>query len=178
MLRCTRHLLDTKTLIQLYYSFIYPYLTYCLDVWGHCNNSLFQSIFKIQKRAVRTITNSHSRAHSEELFRFLKIEPLLNIYILAISKFMFKFNFNHLPQVCNDLFTTNSRVHSYNTRQHNLIHVPLSRTQFAKKSIRIRGVYIWNQIATSVETNTSPNIFKKRLIVFLQSNTIRLVPMQ
>ena len=28
-----RHYLNTSTLVSLYYSYVYPYLTYCIEVW-------------------------------------------------------------------------------------------------------------------------------------------------
>ena len=34
-----RKYLKRSTLLTLYYSFIYPYITYCLEVWGNANNT-------------------------------------------------------------------------------------------------------------------------------------------
>ena len=36
-----RKYLPQKCLITLYYSFIYPYMNYCLEVWGKCTNDIF-----------------------------------------------------------------------------------------------------------------------------------------
>ena len=36
-------------LVTLYHSFIYPYLTYCLEVWGGAGNVYLLSLFKLQK---------------------------------------------------------------------------------------------------------------------------------
>ncbi|ELT87915.1 hypothetical protein CAPTEDRAFT_201987 [Capitella teleta] len=88
MLSCARKNLDRKTLIQLYYAFIYPYLSYCIDVWGHCSQQLFFSVFKTQKRALRIISFSKRLAHTEPLFKSFEILPLQAIYILALSKFI------------------------------------------------------------------------------------------
>ena len=51
-----RPYLCTGTLRNLYFSFIYPYLIYCNDVWGNACSTHIGPIIKLQKRAVRTIT--------------------------------------------------------------------------------------------------------------------------
>ena len=47
-----------STLTILKYSFIYPYMTYCIEVWGTAINIYVQSILKLQKLRCRIITNS------------------------------------------------------------------------------------------------------------------------
>ena len=53
-----RKIFKTETLLTLYHSFIYPYLTYCVEVWGGANKCYISSIVKLQKSAVRIITSS------------------------------------------------------------------------------------------------------------------------
>ena len=38
-----------NTLLNLYYSFIQPYMTYCIEVWGEMSKKYTSSLFKIQK---------------------------------------------------------------------------------------------------------------------------------
>ena len=45
-----RQLLNAKILKQLYYSFLYPYLTYCIIIWGSSSDITLWPIFRIQKR--------------------------------------------------------------------------------------------------------------------------------
>ena len=99
VLRCARQYHNRETLILLYYAFIYPYLSYCVDVWGCCTGGLFNSVFKLRKRAIRLITFSKSREHADPLFKSLSILPLKNIYIITIALFMFKHHHHLLPPV-------------------------------------------------------------------------------
>ena len=46
-----------KALAIIYNSLIYPFLLYGVPIWGNANNVHIKSIYKIQKRAVRIITN-------------------------------------------------------------------------------------------------------------------------
>ena len=41
----TRKYFDSDTLLTLYYSFVYPYLTYCIEVWGNASEYLIVFTF-------------------------------------------------------------------------------------------------------------------------------------
>ena len=79
----------TRTKLALYYSLIYPYITYCNSTWSSTYVSNLNRIFYLQKRAVRAITNSDYRAHSAPLFVKLGIVDIFQINSFKISKFMF-----------------------------------------------------------------------------------------
>ena len=55
---------EVSTLTSLYYSFVYPYVTYCIEVYDTAANMYVQLILKLQKLRCRIITNSHNRTLS------------------------------------------------------------------------------------------------------------------
>ena len=63
-----------------YYSLIYPYLTYCCQVWGATYLYNIEILNMLQKRVIRIICSETKHAHTEPLFKELKI---LNIYIIT-----------------------------------------------------------------------------------------------
>lgn len=62
-----------RSLITLYYSLQYPYLQYCVSVWGSTYPSNLNRMFMLQKRAVRIITKESFDAHTDPIFKNLKI---------------------------------------------------------------------------------------------------------
>ena len=64
---------NLSTLVTLYHSFIYLYLTYCLEVWGGAGDVHLLSLFKLQKRVVRIMKSLPHRAHTEPIFLDLKL---------------------------------------------------------------------------------------------------------
>ena len=44
-----RKCFSSSTLLTLYYSFIYPYLLYCIEVWGNTSQCYLFPLFKLQK---------------------------------------------------------------------------------------------------------------------------------
>lgn len=60
-----RHFVTIDILIQVYYSIIYPFLTYGVLIWGntfHVTN--IQPLFILQKKAVRIMNFSSYQAHT------------------------------------------------------------------------------------------------------------------
>ena len=55
MYKC-RNYFDKETMQNLYFSFIYPYLTYCVEIWGNACNIHLDPIVKLLKKYIRTIT--------------------------------------------------------------------------------------------------------------------------
>jgi hypothetical protein len=112
----SRFELSTNAKLSLYYTLIYPYLTYCNKVWSSTYVSSLNRILLLQKRAVRAITNSDYRAHSTPLFLDLKVLDIYKLNTFHIAKFMFKYHHNLLPPFFLNLFFTSYHVHNYNPR--------------------------------------------------------------
>ena len=68
-----RNFLDKHSLRNMYFSFIYPYLIYCVEIWGNTNETHLKPLIQIQKRSIRTITFSHYQDYTGPLFDILNI---------------------------------------------------------------------------------------------------------
>ena len=87
-----------RVLHSLYCTLILPYVNYSIIVWGNTYHSYMDKIFKLQKWAVRTISNSHYRSHSAPLFQSLNILNVYDTYKLEVGVFMFRHFTNQLPK--------------------------------------------------------------------------------
>ena len=74
----------------LYYSLIYPYLQYCIIIWGNSQPTLLSPIFIKQKRAIRIINNAGYIDHTNPLFKNSKIVKLHDVYKLEVRKFVYQ----------------------------------------------------------------------------------------
>ena len=91
VLNRVKKILPLRILVSLYNTMILPHLNYCLIIWGGCASYLFERIYLIQKRAIRVITNSFFRAHTQILFFKLKILKLSDLYETQVILFMYKY---------------------------------------------------------------------------------------
>ena len=88
----TRFYLSCKTKLTLYYTLIYPHITYRNSTWSSTSVSNLNRIYYLQERAVRAITNSEYRAHTAPLFSKLEILDIFQVNTLNTAKFMFRYH--------------------------------------------------------------------------------------
>ena len=81
--------LNKNSLYTLYYSLVYPYLYYCACVWGLTYHSNLKRLVTLQKCAVRTISRSAFDAHTDPIFKSLKLLKFENIVFLQVAKIMY-----------------------------------------------------------------------------------------
>ena len=68
----TRKVLHNESMKCLHYSFIYPYMIYCNQVWGSVCKTNLEPLLILQKKVTRIIPGVHPRSPSEPLFITLK----------------------------------------------------------------------------------------------------------
>ena len=170
----SRKILNINTLLTLYYSFVFPYIVYCIEVWGSVNKLLFSSIFKLQKRAVRIIVSANYRAHTDPIFTKLKILPLHKVYQMRVLIFMFKFSNNTLPNIFTKMFQVNVNIHHYSTRQSYKLHVMKCKTSALLNSMSYQGTLLWNYMSDTVNTHCSIQTFQWHLKKFMLDHDIHL----
>ena len=127
-----KNTLPIEVRLTLYNSLILPHMNYNLLIWGH----LQSRISKLQKKAIRIVTNSTYSAHTEPLFKIMNVLKLDDIYLIAKVKFYHKFINNNLPPAFSNLsFPSGENRHEHNTRQKKALVQPTTKHKFAFASI-------------------------------------------
>ena len=113
------------------------------------------------------MTSASYRAHTEPLFKALKLLTFSDLYEYSIVKLMFKVKKGLTPNCLNDLFIENNQLHHYLTRQRNALHVPICRTDLMTRTFRHKGVQLWNTFIDKLDNNCSFALYKRRLKHYL-----------
>ena len=117
MYRIKRYV-NSSILQLIYNALILPHLNYSLLCWGFSINRLH----KIQKKAIRTICSSKYNAHTEPLFKKLKLLNVFDLFKLNTLKFVHRYynpDKGSLPDYFSGMFDTVEVSHDYNTRNRN-----------------------------------------------------------
>ena len=162
-----RKFLNKKTLLQLYYSFLYPYLTYCNIIWGNAPDYILWPIFRSQKRAIRIINNIRRRDSTKSSFEHLRILRLPDIYTFSALIFVYKYKNDLLPTPFNGFYITQRQIHRYPTRNADQLRIPLAKTKLASRFIKCTGVNIWNSFDSIVTTDMGLGALKRAIITRL-----------
>ena len=93
-----RHFVTDDIITQLYYSLVYPFLTYGLVVWGNTYATTLKPIVTLQKQALRIITFSKHGAQSRPIFFQLGLIKFVDLVTMQTAIFMFQYYHNLLPK--------------------------------------------------------------------------------
>ena len=132
-----RPYVNLKTLTNLYYSLIYPFLIYGITAWGNTYKSTLTPIITLQKRVLRIITFSNYNDHSIPLFKALEIIKFQDHFATSLL-----------------YFTAVNKRHKYNTRlaSRSSFALPQIRTNYGKFSIKFQGAKIWNSLCEGTKS--------------------------
>ena len=115
------------------------------NFWGHTG----ESIDKIQKKAIRTITYSSYIAHSEPLLKSLNLFKVKDLFNLKILKFLFNLYHNKLPPYFNNYRLDLEKIETpYALRPHPL-PVPRVSHAYAEAGLVYQLVIMQNKITVS-----------------------------
>ena len=152
-----------SSLINLYYSFAYPYLIYCNHVWGNNYPTNLEKLYLVQKKLIRIITCSPYRAHTEPLCIVNRILNVTDINTYIIGIFMYDCMNENVPNSFQIFFQINRNIHDYDVRSADDIHVPYGRLDIRRFSIRITGANVWNTLPEHIKSTSSIHLFKRSL---------------
>ena len=159
-----RKVFNHETLSSLYCTFIYPYLNYCIHVWGRAYNTHLNDLIVLQNKAIRIINGVPPRTNVKYLYIQHHILTMKQLYHYNLGLFMYKYSNGMLPEIFADFFIKVEEIHSYNTRsssaQHLFIHP--RRTTRGQKSCIYSGSLIWNFILNHLDPNCTIGLFKKQ----------------
>ena len=95
--RRVQNILTKEALLSLNYAIFHAHLLYCPIVTSGISAQVLKKIKILQKKAIRTITKSKSREHTEPLFRQLRILPYDKIVQMSKLNFMHAVRYRYSP---------------------------------------------------------------------------------
>jgi hypothetical protein len=95
ILNKVKRFLPQSSLRSLYFALVHSRLSYGFLAWE--NSASATKLFKIQKRAVRIISNKGFKAHTDPIFKSLHILKLMDFYEYQVLLFSFDYFNNRIP---------------------------------------------------------------------------------
>jgi hypothetical protein len=161
ILRILKPTLTAQNLKMIYFAYFHSIMSYGIIFWGNSTDN--DEIFKLQKRAIRIMTNSSTRTSCRGLFKELGILPLCSQYILSLGLFVAKNR---------EDFIINSDIHPHNTRFNTNLHPSLARLTKYQKGAYYSGTKIYNCLPTRIkQLSGDVNKFKLALKKFLSAGS-------
>ena len=164
--------LPTGIMKILYNSLILPHISYGIILWG----KQLKRVNKLQKWALRTVTNSKYNAHTEPILKKLNLLKAQDIYKITAIKFYYKYKNDQLPEYFHNFFENFLPSHGYNTRDRTrkrLSPSTVTASQSPKYSIPNIIDSIDETISAKIMTHSIQNVAKtaKKLFISTYSET-------
>ena len=106
------------------------------------------------------IAFANYNTHSIDIFKNLNILPLDKLVVDRIYVMMYKYANDSFPPALNYVYTSNSDVHNYTTRQRHLLHVNKSNINTYSNSFGNASALIWKVLQSKIEINIPLSKFK------------------
>jgi hypothetical protein len=161
-----KYFLPKKSLYQLYCSLVLPYINYGILIWGNANKVYVNKVFRLQKRALRIVSNSHYLCPSKPLFEKYNVLNAFDMYKKEMAIFMYKYTNGLLPCSFDGILINHKENHSYNTRNRNDFQLPIQK---GLKTAFSTGPKMWNDLPNHIKTALTLNQFKTRLSSYFSS---------
>ena len=159
----TKDVLDIQALRTLYQSLVEPYMSYFCEIWGNTYPSRLRKLSLLQIKAIRIIYSLDYHGHTAVFFycsNILKLEDLITHSTMVM---LYKANNSCLEGRVQAFFEPTAAVHMHDTRQSKLCYFIKANTTHRLLSITVRGIHIWNGLASDITQLPSSQQFKKRL---------------
>lgn len=149
-----------NVMLSYYYAGMYSRIRYGIIFWGCSHHTL--RIFRLQKKAVRTIAGVSRYTTCRNIFKQLNMLTVPCIYILEVLLFV-KQNM--------DKFVTNNNYHDYDTRNGANLCLPNHNLSVYENNPSYLGIKLYNKLPDNIKTLNNFKIFKNTVKSFLITNS-------
>ena len=165
MLAKARHYVPDLELKNIYHAIFSSHLMYGAQVWSTKLLSVVTKITRLQKSAMRIMTFSDFKAHSEPLHKKLNILKLPDSIKLTNCLFVYDYLNGNLPDSYTNTFIRLEDTDTNCSTRHastGMLHVPMYNcTNFGLKCIYKRCIDTWNELTLEINKEVKQKFVNK-----------------
>ena len=98
--------LNTDSLENANYAFLYPYLRYFNHLWGNASLCYLNTLIVLQKKTIRTIAGVSPKTPTYHLFQELGVLNLQQLKLYSIARLMYRV-YGDMIHVFRNMFVVN-----------------------------------------------------------------------
>ncbi len=151
-----RHILTT-----IYSTIVLPHLQYCNVVWAKNYRNRLESIFLLQKKAIRIVNHAGYYDHTAPLFKNVNQMTIFDINMHQIGSFMHQLAHANMPTTFNHILNPRTNIHHHNPRNKNLLNICHYKTIQKTFSISVAGPTLWNSLEPNLKNKKTIHSFKR-----------------
>ena len=160
----SKNFLPPNTRKMIYYSLFDSHLNFGNLLWGCSNHKILEKVENLQKRCIRNVALKSFRAHTEPIFKDLKILKLSDKIAFARSVFMHQYKNKKLPISFSDIFTDITCSDELQTRHndYNFVNKPAKKKYLESFPYKM-FVSNWNHLSIDLKSTADATDFQQLL---------------
>ena len=168
-------LVDRKSLITMYTSFIRSGMEHGSIVYCNCSDTDDETLQSVQRRAFKIITGGIIRTPTLNLYNEIGLETLKKRRERSVLLFFFKVINNMVPDYLLELKPEKKKEGRYMLRTRHDYTIPSWRITKYKKSFLPFAVKLWNSLDEETQSITNYERFKDALGADIRENPLFLI---
>ena len=171
-LRKLRNSLPQRVMKHLIQALVFPHVTYCLPAWAPPVQTLRRRMDKVINFAVRIVSKRRRSDHisdaRKELGWLTFEETIYSRDCSLVHKMVHRTN---APHNIKTLACYREDISERPTRASadGMLHIQRCKLEVTRKTVPVRAVRAWNEIAVDLRRNANVHTFKKQLALSLIS---------
>ena len=165
-----KHKFTSNIIKTLYYSLIFPYITYCVSIWGNSPKYHLALITKCQNYYIRVLFNLSKYNHITSYYKSANILNILQIFKFNVLKLFFKLFICNTCAHLRNLIIFHIYIPSRSFRNIPSFRIPKIRTELLSHSPLITGMKLWNSLPSNITNCNNFNGFKKMLFNLISTD--------
>ena len=160
-----KHVFDKRTLKLVINALVFSRLFYCSSVWSNTAKKNVDKLQLVQNFAARIVANKRKYEHVTPILRSLNWLPVRDQLYFRDAVLAFKCMSGLAPVYLSDKLITRSTVskRELETRNSQMLNIPLFRTATGQKTFYYRTVNIWNNLNNDIKLCIDVNSFRSKL---------------
>ena len=154
---------DKETISLLVSALVMNKLLYCSSAWSKTSAKNINKLQLVQNFACRIVTNSKKFDHISPKLQELNWLPVKEHLHFRDTVLMYKCINNLAPPYLCNKFSKRSNIHECNTRNRELLQIPIYNTATGQRTFHYRGAKLWNDLDNNTKQMPSLRSFKNKL---------------
>ena len=139
---------------------VYSRIKYGICAYGFAKKENMDKVQILQNKLLKVLLEKKWRTPTNEIHNKLDILLVNDIFIQEISTFVHNYMNGNLPEVFKDYYQTINHQYSTRGNQNSLIP-PQCRTEIGKKTVKVLGCKVWNNLSQQKKSIKNSKAFRK-----------------
>ena len=167
----TGRIFSLETAIQVYYSFVYPRISYGIEIYGTAPASTLRPLQVMQNRLLKLLTRKPRRYPTNQLYVEYDLLKVSDIHTYCMYGIIFRYRNGSLPSALANIIRPplSNPENCMTTRNNNLFYTTHHRNIHGKMVLNNYCSTLWQKLPNYIKDKRSLRSFQKCLKTYLIS---------